>query len=72
MISKGVIQEYIADVNFTTLGYRICYIVTKQEVKNGNKTKVSNNSNSSTRCMNHFIIRTLSISLHPDSKHVIQ
>ena len=23
-------------------------------------------------CMNHFIIRTLSISLHPDSKHVIQ
>ena len=49
MISKGVIQEYIADVNFTTLGYRICYIVTKQEVKNGNKTKVSNNSNSNRR-----------------------
>jgi DNA-binding Lrp family transcriptional regulator len=33
MVSKGVIQEYIADINFAFLGYRILYIFTKQEEK---------------------------------------
>jgi DNA-binding Lrp family transcriptional regulator len=35
MVSKGVIQEYIADINFAVLGYRIFYIFTKQEEKSG-------------------------------------
>jgi DNA-binding Lrp family transcriptional regulator len=43
MVSKGVIQEYIADINFAVLGYRICYIFTKQEEKVGGSTKDSNN-----------------------------
>jgi DNA-binding Lrp family transcriptional regulator len=33
MVSKGVIQEYITDVNFAVLGYRIYYIFTKREEK---------------------------------------
>lgn len=48
MISRGVIQEYIADINFSVLGYRICYIFTKQVEKNTNKTN-SNNSNINRR-----------------------
>ena len=43
MVSKGVIQEYIADINFAVLGYEICYIFTKQEEKGGGSTKDSNN-----------------------------
>jgi hypothetical protein len=35
MVSKGVIQEYIDDINFAVLGYRIFYIFTKQEEKSG-------------------------------------
>jgi DNA-binding Lrp family transcriptional regulator len=45
MVSEGVIQEFIADVNFAVLGYRICYIITKQEEKNSTSTKDSNSSN---------------------------
>jgi DNA-binding Lrp family transcriptional regulator len=33
MVSKGVIQEYITDINFAVLGYRIYYIFTKREEK---------------------------------------
>ena len=33
MVSIGIIQEYIADVNFAVLGYNIYYIFTKQEEK---------------------------------------
>jgi DNA-binding Lrp family transcriptional regulator len=33
MVSKGVIQEYITDLNFAILGYRIYYIFTKREEK---------------------------------------
>jgi DNA-binding Lrp family transcriptional regulator len=33
MVSKGVIQEYITDLNFAVLGYRIYYIFTKHEEK---------------------------------------
>jgi DNA-binding Lrp family transcriptional regulator len=40
MVSKGVIQEYITDLNFAILGYRIYYIFTKHEEKS---TKDSNN-----------------------------
>lgn len=40
MVSKGAIQEYITDINFAVLGYRIYYIFTKHEEKS---TKVSNN-----------------------------
>jgi len=40
MVSKGVIQEYITDINFAVLGYRIYYIFTKHEEKS---TKDSNN-----------------------------
>lgn len=44
MVSKGVIQEYIADINFAVLGYRIYYIFTKHEVKNSSvNTKDSGN-----------------------------
>jgi DNA-binding Lrp family transcriptional regulator len=45
MVYEGVIQEFIADVNFAVLGYRICYIITKQEEKNSTSTKDSNSSN---------------------------
>lgn len=44
MISKGAIQEYIVDINFSILGYRICYIVTKQVEENTSKTNISNSS----------------------------
>jgi DNA-binding Lrp family transcriptional regulator len=40
MVSKGVIQEYITDINFAVLGYRIYYIFTKHEEKS---TKDSSN-----------------------------
>jgi DNA-binding Lrp family transcriptional regulator len=33
MTSKGVIQEFITDINFTVLGYRIYYVFTKPEGK---------------------------------------
>ena len=33
MVSKGAIQEYITDINFAVLGYRIYYIFTKHEEK---------------------------------------
>lgn len=42
MVSEGVIQEFIADINFSVLGYRICYIFTKQEEENS--TSAENNS----------------------------
>ena len=44
MVSEGVIQEFIVDVNFAVLGYRICYIFTKQEEKNSTSTKYNNSS----------------------------
>ena len=40
MVSKGAIQEYITDINFAVLGYRIYYIFTKHEEKS---TKDSSN-----------------------------
>lgn len=45
MVSESVIQEFIADVNFSVLGYRICYIFTKQEEKNGTSTEDNNSNN---------------------------
>jgi DNA-binding Lrp family transcriptional regulator len=47
MISKGVIQEYIADINFAILGYRILYIFTKQEekVSGGGNSNIQGSSN---------------------------
>lgn len=33
MISIGVIQEYIADINLSVLGYNVYYIITKQKEK---------------------------------------
>jgi DNA-binding Lrp family transcriptional regulator len=47
MVTKGVIQEYIADINFAILGYRIYYIFIKHEEKNSENTK----GNSNTRKM---------------------
>ena len=46
MVSKGVIQEYIADINFAILGYRIFYIFTKQEEK-------GSGGNSNIQCSNN-------------------
>jgi DNA-binding Lrp family transcriptional regulator len=40
MVSKGVIQEHITDINFAVLGYRIYYLFTKHEEK---RTNDSNN-----------------------------
>ena len=40
MISKGVIQEYITDINYAVLGYRIYYVFTRREEKS---TKNSSN-----------------------------
>jgi DNA-binding Lrp family transcriptional regulator len=40
MITKGVIQEYITDINYAVLGYSIYYIFTKHEEKS-----TKNNSN---------------------------
>lgn len=50
MVSEGVIQEFIADINFEVIGYRICYIITKQgqeKDSRNNNTKGNNSSNSS-------------------------
>ena len=38
MISKGVIQEYITDINYAVLGYRIYYIFTRREEKSAKNT----------------------------------
>jgi DNA-binding Lrp family transcriptional regulator len=44
MITKGVIQEYITDINYAVLGYRIYYIFTRREKKStknsSNRTKL--------------------------------
>ena len=42
MVSKGVIQEFITDINFAVLGYKIYYIFTKLEGKNSANTKDRN------------------------------
>jgi DNA-binding Lrp family transcriptional regulator len=42
MVSKGVIQEFITDINFAVLGYKIYYIFTKLEGKNIANTKDCN------------------------------
>jgi DNA-binding Lrp family transcriptional regulator len=42
MVSNGVIQEFITDINFTVLGYRIYYVFTKFEGKNSASTKARN------------------------------
>jgi DNA-binding Lrp family transcriptional regulator len=52
MVSEGVIQEFIADINFAVIGYRICYIITKQgeeEKNSSNKNTESNNSDNSRK-----------------------
>ena len=54
MISKGVIQEFIADINFSILGYRICYIVTKQDEKNTSKNNISNTINKRKKIIEHL------------------
>jgi DNA-binding Lrp family transcriptional regulator len=38
MISKGVIQEYITDINYAVLGYGIYYIFTRREEKSTKNT----------------------------------
>jgi DNA-binding Lrp family transcriptional regulator len=38
MVSRGVIQEFITDINFALLGYRIYYVFTKFEGKNSAST----------------------------------
>ncbi len=43
MISEGVIQEFLADVNFAVLGYRIYYILTKQQEEEKNNTIIKDN-----------------------------
>jgi DNA-binding Lrp family transcriptional regulator len=42
MVSNGVIQEFITDINFAVLGYRIYYVFTKFEGKNSASTKDRN------------------------------
>jgi DNA-binding Lrp family transcriptional regulator len=42
MVSKGVIQEFITDINFAVLGYRIYYVFTKLEGKNSANSKDRN------------------------------
>ena len=54
MVSKGVIQEFIADINFSVLGYRICYIFTKQEEKNSISTEENNSSNRRKIVIDHL------------------
>ena len=39
---QGVIQEFIADINFAILGYRIYYVFTKLEGKNSANTRDRN------------------------------
>ena len=36
MVSIGVIQEYIADINLSVLGYNVYYVITKQREKGSN------------------------------------
>jgi DNA-binding Lrp family transcriptional regulator len=43
MESKGIIQEYIADINFALLGYTICYVFTKQEERSNRSSRNSSN-----------------------------
>jgi DNA-binding Lrp family transcriptional regulator len=50
MVSKGVIQEYITDINFAVLGYTIYYIFTKHEEKSTN----DNNNNKRTMIIEHL------------------
>jgi DNA-binding Lrp family transcriptional regulator len=39
MESNGIIQEYIADINFALLGYNICYVFTNQEEKSNRSSR---------------------------------
>jgi DNA-binding Lrp family transcriptional regulator len=50
MVSKGVIQEYITDINFAVLGYTIYYIFTKHEEKSTN----DNSNNKRTMIIEHL------------------
>jgi DNA-binding Lrp family transcriptional regulator len=49
MVSKGVIQEYITDINFVVLGYRIYYIFTKHEEKS-----IRDSNNKRTMIIEHL------------------
>jgi DNA-binding Lrp family transcriptional regulator len=53
MVSKGVIQEYIADINFAVLGYRIFYIFTKQEEK-GSSSNIQCSNNRRNMIIEHL------------------
>jgi DNA-binding Lrp family transcriptional regulator len=44
MVSNSVIQEFITDINFAVLGYRIYYVFTKLEGKNDANTEDRNSS----------------------------
>ncbi|KAA2283528.1 Lrp/AsnC family transcriptional regulator [Candidatus Nitrosocosmicus agrestis] len=61
MVSEGVIQEFIADINFTMIGYRICYIITKQsredEYPNHNNSIKSNNDRSTRKIVIDKIVQ---------------
>ena len=54
MVSKGVIQEYIADINFAVLGYRICYIFTKQEEKSSSSSNIQGSNNRRNMIIEHL------------------
>jgi DNA-binding Lrp family transcriptional regulator len=55
MVSKGVIQEYIADINFAVLGYRIFYIFTKQEEKSsGGNSNILGSNNRRNMIIEHL------------------
>jgi DNA-binding Lrp family transcriptional regulator len=49
MVSEGVIQEFIADVNFAVLDYRICYVFTKQEEKSSTSDRDNHRSNNTRK-----------------------
>ena len=55
MVSKGVIQEYIADINFAVLGYRIFYIFAKQEEKSsGGNSNILGSNNRRNMIIEHL------------------
>jgi DNA-binding Lrp family transcriptional regulator len=49
MVSAGVIQEFIADIDFSILGYRIWYILSKQQEEKNRSSTRDGNSDSNRR-----------------------
>lgn len=57
MISIGIIQEYIADINFALLDHNVYYIITKQEEKRTNRNSNKDSSHARRKRIIEYLER---------------